>query len=264
MKKFIAILFAAIAMTGCTRIPEGNIGMRTSFDKTVEEGYLRAGSMNQTIVGSVEKLPIREIPAEIKGMTPLASDNSTMKQFDLTVTYSINPDAAVGLWKRKSQGFHAVDEDGHTLLMYNYVQMMAKNTANKVARNYESLSMNDYRKEIEDKIAQQLHTTLAAEKLDNAIIISQVIVKDIFPADAVKNSADSLVRAQNEAKQKQVEVGTAKLEAERISALNANAGAIGYMAAMAQMEIAKGIREGKVQTIVVPYDFKGIVNTGNK
>ena len=53
---------------------------------------------------------------------------------------------------------------------------------------------------------------------------------------------------------------TAKLEAERISALNANKGATEYMAAMALQDIAAGVREGKVQTIVVPYDFKGIVN----
>ena len=262
MKKFLLGFAVIIAMTGCTRIPDGMIGMRTNFDKTVDDTYLRAGSMNQTIVGDVDKVPVREIPAEIKGMQPLASDNSTMKQFDLTVTYSINPDAAIGLWKRKSKGFHGSDDDGHILLMEKYVQMMAKNIGNKVARNYESLTMNDFRKEIEDKINTQLHETLVAEKLDTSITISQVIVKDIFPADAIKSSADSLVRAQNEAKQKQVEVGTAKLEAERIAVLNANSGAIGYMQAMAQQDIAKGIREGKVQTIVVPWDFKGIVNTG--
>jgi hypothetical protein len=32
------------------------------------------------------------------------------------------------------------------------------------------------------------------------------------------------------------------------------------MNAQAQMKIAEGIREGKVNTIVVPMDFKGMVN----
>ena len=59
---------------------------------------------------------------------------------------------------------------------------------------------------------------------------------------------------------KEVEVQTAKKEAERIAALNANAGAIGYMNAMANLKIAEGVANGKVQSIVVPYDFKGIVN----
>ena len=72
--------------------------------------------------------------------------------------------------------------------------------------------------------------------------------------------ANELVRAQNELKTKEVEVQTAKKEAERIAALNANSGAIGYMNAMANLKIAEGVAEGKVHTIVVPYDFKGIVN----
>ena len=66
--------------------------------------------------------------------------------------------------------------------------------------------------------------------------------------------------AQNAEKQKQVEVRTAKLEAERIAALNANAGATKYMEATALVTIAEAVKEGKVSTIIVPYDFKGIVN----
>lgn len=260
MKKIFAVIAIALAFTGCTRVPDGYVGIRNNFDQTIEDKELQAGSFNQTFVGSVDKMPIREIPADVQDMQPLAADNSTMKDFDLTVTYSISPDSASELWKRKSKGFHAVDESGHTLLMYAYVQLIAKNAVYKIAREYESLSMNDHRKDIEDKLFKLMKDNLVAEKLDNAIIISQVQVKSIIPSDAVKTSADALVRAQNEAKQKRVEVETAKLEAERIAALNANAGAIGYMSAMAQMKIAEGIANGKVQTVVIPYDFKGMVN----
>jgi hypothetical protein len=101
---------------------------------------------------------------------------------------------------------------------------------------------------------------LTEEKLADKITVSQVQVRAILPADVIVNSANELVRAQNELKTKEVEVQTAKKEAERIAALNANAGAIGYMNAMANLEIAKGVAAGKVNTIVVPYDFKGIVN----
>ena len=52
----------------------------------------------------------------------------------------------------------------------------------------------------------------------------------------------------------------AALEAERIAALNANAGATKYMEATALVTIAEAVKEGKVSTIIVPYDFKGIVN----
>lgn len=35
---------------------------------------------------------------------------------------------------------------------------------------------------------------------------------------------------------------------------------IAFMNAQAQLKVAEGVASGKVHTIVVPYDFKGIVN----
>ena len=79
----------------------------------------------------------------------------------------------------------------------------------------------------------------------------------------ILSSATAYVRAQNELKVKSTEVEIAKKESERMAALSANSGqSIAYMQAEALRQIAYGIREGKVQTIVVPYDFKGIVNVG--
>jgi hypothetical protein len=85
-----------------------------------------------------------------------------------------------------------------------------------------------------------------------------------MPADNIIESANALVQAQNELKKKQVEVETAKKEAERIAALNANKGAVEYMQAMAMINISEGIRDGKVQTIVVPANFNALMLGGQK
>jgi uncharacterized protein (DUF1697 family) len=120
--------------------------------------------------------------------------------------------------------------------------------------------MADSRAEIEMLIKQEIVNQLTAEKLATSITISQVLVRSITPADNIVESANLLVQAQNENKRKEVEVGTAKLEAERIAALNANAGATKYMEATALVTIAEAVRDGKVNSIIIPYDFKGIVN----
>jgi len=146
--------------------------------------------------------------------------------------------------------------------MYNYIRQLGRNAAYKVARKYESLKMADNRAEMEQLIRQEIISQLAAEKLDGSITLSQVLVRQIKPAGNIVASANALVQAQNEQKRKEVEVQTAKLEAQRIAALNANRGATEYMAAMALQDIAEGVKAGKVQTVVVPYDFKGIVNVG--
>ena len=106
----------------------------------------------------------------------------------------------------------------------------------------------------------KLRGTEAEEKLADKITVSQVQVLAILPADAIVNSANELVRAQSELKTKEVELQTAKKEAECFAALNAPAGAIRYKNAMANLEIAKKVAKSKVHTIVVPFDFKGIVN----
>jgi SPFH domain / Band 7 family len=257
----VAVLVGLVASaSACTRIETGEVGVRRSFDKTIETTELMPGSVNQTMFGDVLTFPTKDVSVDITDMTPLASDNSTIKDFDLSVVYSINPGSVAELYIEKNRGFHAETEDGDTLLMYNYIRQLGRNAAYKVARRYESLKMADNRAEIEQLVRAEIVAQLAAEKLDGAISVSQVLVRGITPADNIVDSANLLVQAQNENKRKEVEVGTAKLEAERIAALNANAGATRYMEATAIVTIAEAVRDGKVNTIVIPYDFKGIVN----
>ena len=258
--KLAVILAAGSSLAACTRIETGEVGVRRSFDKTIETTELQPGTINQTIFGDVLTFPTKDVQVDIADMTPLASDNSTVADFDMSVIYSINPSSVAELYIEKNRGFHVDTENGDTLLMYNYVRQLGRNAAYKVARRYESLKLADNRAEIEQLVRQEIVQQLAAEKLDGQIDVSQVLVRQIKPADNIVASANALVQAQNEQKRKEVEVKTAKLEAERISALNANKGATEYMAAMALQDIAEGVKNGKVQSVVVPYDFKGIIN----
>jgi hypothetical protein len=258
-----AVLIGLMATaSACTRIETGEVGVRIGMDKQVEKGELQPGSLNQVIFGDVLTFPVKDVQVDVADLTPLASDNSTIKDFDMAIVYSVNPTAVAELYINKNRGFHAETEEGDTLLMYNYIRQLGRNAAYKVSRRYESLKMADNRAEIEQLVRQEINTQLVSEKLDGSLNISQVLVRQILPADTIVASANALVQAQNEQKRKEVEVQTAKLEAERIAALNANRGATEYMAAMALQDIAEGVKAGKVNTVVVPYDFKGIVNVG--
>lgn len=251
----------ALAVSSCTIIETGEVGLRVNFDRTVEQTELLAGSFNQTVIGRVITFPIKDVVVQVSDLQPLAKDNSTMKDFDVTVVYSITPSAVSDLYVNKNKSFHSNAADGDILLMYSYIQQTARNAVYKVARHYEALTMNDNRQIIEQEIRESINETFASEKLAG-INISQVQVRAIVPSDAVRLSADALVRAKNEEKTKIVEVEIAKKEAERIAALNANKGAIEYMNAQANMKIAEAVAAGKVQTIILPYDFKGMVNVG--
>jgi hypothetical protein len=266
MKRFaiMGILGLAVLATGCTRIETGEVGIRVGFDKQVKQEELLPGSWNQTVIGDVLTFSIKDVQVDVVDLTPLASDNSTVKDFDMAVIYSINPTNVAEMWVDKNRSFHARAKDGDILLMYNYVYQVARNAAYKTARKYESLKMADNRAQIEQEVRESMIKALADEKLDGSINVQQVLVRNIMPADNIIESANALVQAQNELKKKQVEVETAKKEAERIAALNANKGAVEYMQAMAMINISEGIRDGKVQTIVVPANFNALMLGGQK
>jgi regulator of protease activity HflC (stomatin/prohibitin superfamily) len=144
--------------------------------------------------------------------------------------------------------------------MYNYIVQNARNAIYKAARKYEALDMADNRENMERQIQEEINKNLAEEKLDGTITISQVLIRNVVPADSVVESANALVRAKNEYKQKEVEVQTAKKEAERMAALaNNSASSIAFMNAQAALNISEGIKNGKVQTIVVPSNMTGLM-----
>lgn len=125
------------------------------------------------------------------------------------------------------------------------------------------LDVADNRAKIEVEIRETVANQLKEEKLDGSLQLTVVQVRNIAPNAEILNAATSYVKAQNELKIKQTEVDIAKKESERMAALSANSTAsIAYMQAQANMLIAQGIANGKVQTIVVPMDFKGMINTG--
>ena len=256
----IGLVLAAVALTSaCTRIETGEVGVRVGFDKQVQSGELLPGSFNQTIVGSILTFPIKDVNVVLENMTPVAKDNSTMKDLDAVVVYNINTQNVAELYSTKNKSFHA-EFKGDTYVMYNYVVQNARNAIYKAARKYEALDMADNRTEMENFIKEEIIRNLAEEKLDGSIMISQVMIRNVLPSDTVVESANALVRSKNELKQKEVEVKTAEAESRRMAALANNSGAsIAFMQAQAMLNISEGIKSGKVQTIVVPSNMTSLM-----
>ncbi len=261
MKRFATLSFiaAAVLATGCTRIETGEVGVRVGFDKQVKPGELLPGSFNQVLIGDVLTFPVKDVNVVLENMTPVAKDNSTMKDLDAVVVYNINQSQVAELYSTKNRSFHA-EHKGDTYVMYNYIVQNARNAIYKAARKYEALDMADNRTEMENFIKDEIVRNLAEEKLDGSLTISQVLIRNVVPADSVVASANDLVRAKNELKQKEVEVKTAEAEARRMAALaNNSSSSIAFMNAQAALNISEGIKNGKVQTIVVPSNMTSLM-----
>ncbi len=267
MNRFVKLsaIAVAVAMTAaCTRIETGEVGVRVGFDKQVKSGELLPGSFNQVIIGDVLTFPVKDVNVVIENMTPVAKDNSTMKDLDMVVVYNINPQQVSELYSTKNRAFHA-EAKGDVYLMYNYVVQNARNAIYKAARKYDALDMADNREAMEKQVQEEIQRNLAEEKLDGTIVVSQVLIRNVTPADSVVESANALVRSKNELKQKEVEVKTAEAEARRMAALaNQGTQSIEYMQAQAMLNISEGIKNGKVNTIVVPSNMTALGTIGGK
>lgn len=264
MKKLIiaSTVLSTLLFSGCTRISTGEVGVRVDMNKQIQQGELQAGSWNQTLFGEVITFPVKDITVNIDNKTPLTADNSALADFDITVIYSVNSASVAELFSTKARSFHK-QEDGDTLLMYNYVTTLMNNATYKVVRNYKSLEIADNRAKIEHEILVAVKEQLLLDKLETSLSVTTVQVRNIQPNSEILKAATEYVRAQNELKVKETEVAIAKKESERMAALAANSQqSIAYMQAQANLKIAEGIANGKVHTIVVHQDFKGMVNVG--
>ena len=261
MKKIIFIM-SMLVLAGCQRIETGEVGLRIDASKQVQGTELLPGSFNQTIIGDVLTFPVRDIVMALENKTPMTSDNSSLQDFDMNVIYTINPSSVSDLWSTKSRSFHFYGERSHDwYLMYNYIQQIANNAAYKVVRKYNALTIADNRQQIEQEVRALMLEELKEQKLDAALNITVVQVRNILPAQTILDSANAYVKAQNELRIKNTEVEIAKKESERMAALAQNSTqSIAYMQAQAQLKIAQGIADGRVNTIVVPADFRGMVN----
>jgi regulator of protease activity HflC (stomatin/prohibitin superfamily) len=260
----IAAVAALILTSACTRIETGEVGLRLNASKQIEGQELLEGSFNQTLVGNVLTFPVRDIAMQITNQTPLTSEDTKLADLDYSVIYNITPSAVSDLWSKKSKSFHLLDEkNGDWYLMYNYVWSVSTNAAVKAVRKQGALKITDNREIVEKDIRDIIVAELKKEGLETSINITSVRVQNIQPNPAIVKAATDVVEANQRVAVATAQVQVAQQEAERMRVLASNAGqSIAYMQAQANMKIAEGIAAGKVQTIVVPMDFKGMVNVG--
>lgn len=261
MKRFatLSVLAAAVLATGCTRIETGEVGVRLNASKQIEGNELMPGSWNQTLIGSVLEFPVKDIPVTLENKTPMTKDNSALADFDITVVYSINPTSVSELYSTKSRSFHSEGKEG-IYLMYNYMTTLVNNASYKAIRQYNALDVADNRAKLEQEIQRIVSEQLKEEKLDTALTLTVVQIRNVAPNAEILRAATDYVKAQNELKIKETEVAIAKKESERMAALaNNSTQSIAYMQAQAALNISEGIKNGKVQTIVVPANFNALM-----
>ncbi len=274
MKKVIVFgmlvaISSVLLLGGCTRVDTGEVGLRRTFNGTIEPQELSTG-YHQTLIGDVIIFAAKEILLVEENMTPQTRDKTTLADFDVNFTYQVDPGSISEMYVKYSTTANLYSEDSDEIFpMGTFVTSVVRSSAYFAVSEYDALTVNDNRSAIETKIREFANKKLEQEGLAGKVTVSLVNVRNIQLAPAIIESANRVVQAQNDLKAKTTEVEIAKQEALRIEALakQTDSGYTQLLDAQAGMTTAEALKiaAGKGSTIwIVPNNFVALGSTATK
>jgi hypothetical protein len=268
--RFYVVFLAVVAIfaTGCTQIETGEVGLRKTFNGTIEEQELGTG-WHQTLVGSVIVFAAKEILLSEENLTPQSKDKSTLKDFDMTFTYTVDPKEVSYFYTKYSYTAHLTQEKHKEIFpMGVFVTAIVRAAAYSAVAEFDALEVNNNRTKIEQRIVEIANKKLEHEKLQRKADIVMVNVKNIQLADIVVESANRAVNAQNDLVTKTTEVLIATQEGLRIKALaqQSGPGYIQLLYAQSNQTRAEALltaAKNKSTIWVVPQNFTALGGIGS-
>jgi regulator of protease activity HflC (stomatin/prohibitin superfamily) len=211
MKKQLLILSAIFALTACTQIDTGNVGVERTLGNVKME-QLSPG-IYQTITKTVDEFTTKEIHLPVENLRPKSVDNLTMQDVDIDVYYKVIPSKIAPLFV-KYQGDVVADKNGDLNVAQSRVTREAREAVYSAVSKFDATTIHTKRAELADAIQKTMQTGLNTSDPES-FVVTTVNVRNIVTDAALEKSIQerAAVDQQIAAKQKQVEL--AKQEAER-------------------------------------------------
>lgn len=255
--KVSLVAFALVAMTGCTRINSGQVGVEKSFTGEYSKEPVDVG-IHMTILRTLYAYSTREIPVKMENLRPTTKDNtSILSDLDVEVQYSVNSDKTPVLAVKYANMHGKSENDSSTTLpAYFLVEKQAKSVVADAVAKFDALEIASKRNELEDIIRKNLQSDL--DKNDpGAFIVSRVTISNLLPDVKIQESIRAIAESANK---KQVALNN--LEIAKTQALEnkvRSESLDGKILAEKQLEAMVKMGE-RGNVIIVPMDFKGMIN----
>ena len=201
-----------------TTISTGENGLFIGFDGQVKNEVLAPG-INYDGFGSIKVFNTRKITVTANDLRPKTKDNTIMKEMDVTVTYSINPNSLYEFYTNYDLTNHGIAENGQLQLMSSYISRLITSAVNQSVDEFPALAVNSNLEQIQDTIKGNLAEALQKNGLEGKITIDSIIVGKADLPDTLVESVNRVVAAQSGLKEQQVRTETAQLKAEENKAL---------------------------------------------
>lgn len=256
MKK-LTVIAAALALTACGVIDQGNVGVRTTFGKVSPEPV--EPGMYMAVLSSVKEYTAKESAIILDNMTPKAKDNLSLKDLDVTVYYKTDA-AKIPALTVKYAGQSAKDEK-HDIYFpgFRLLESVARGTIyDAVGTKYDSLTIHNKRSELETDIQEQMQAEM--DKNDPGVFkVTRVVIRQVLTDPAIEESIRLKATEEAKLKAKQIQVDVEKKNVE-IRNLE-NQGLTPAVLRNKELDVLK-IAAEKGSMIIVPQGSTPMINVG--
>lgn len=244
-----AVVVLAFTAGQFTTISTGENGLYINWDGQVKNEILTPG-VKYDGFGSIKVFNTRKITVTANDLRPKTKDNTIMKEMDVTVTYSINPNSLFEFYTNYDITNHGIGNNGQIQLMSSYISRLITSSVNQSVDEFPALAVNSNLEQIQDTIKNNLSEALKKNGLEGKITVDSIIVGKADLPDDLVASVNRVVAAQSANKEQQVKTETAQLKAEENKALasTVSAQSLEYQ----RNEILKSAFEnGSIQKILI-------------
>jgi regulator of protease activity HflC (stomatin/prohibitin superfamily) len=208
--KAVLILLATLSMTACGFIETGDVGVRKTFGE-VDPKEIPVGFYT-SVMSDVDVYIIKETVVDLQNLKPRASDNLSLRELDVSVYYTINPEI-VAEFTSTNSGMSAQAENGKIYPGYLLIERLASGEVNDAVAKMPSLTLHQNRNTLEAAVHEGLQKQLDS-KVVGGFKVTRVVVTAIQTDPAIEASIQKSIQAE-----KDLEIATKQVQVKQQEAL---------------------------------------------
>jgi regulator of protease activity HflC (stomatin/prohibitin superfamily) len=217
MKKLLTII-AAAALSACTQIDTGNIGVESTMGQVKKETM--PPGVFFTLFKRVTEVSAKELLLQMNDMKPQTKDKITLTDLDVDIYYQIDPSKAADIMTRWPGDMVELKGEEGVRVGNSYVSRQAREAIYNAVSVYSSETVHTERVAIAAKVVEALQKDLDESAGKGWFFVRSANVRNLVTDPALEASIKESANRnfQIAAKQKEVELAKAEADRKRVEA----------------------------------------------
>jgi hypothetical protein len=209
-----ALLGLAIALTGCTQIDTGNVGVESTVGQ-VKPDELAPG-VYFTLFKKVTEVSTKELPLQLNDLRPQTSDKITLADLDVDIYVQIAPDKAADMMTRFAGDVIELKGEEGVRVGNNYVTRQAREAVYTAMAKRGSATVHTERAELAANIVQSLQAELDGTVGKGWFFVRSANVRNLVTDPALEAQIKAAAQAQFQMQAEENKLKNAKIIADRL------------------------------------------------